>query len=65
MGFCREGDELVAWKLNRFGRSVRELIDPVNALRERGTDFVASWWMGTDIVGWPVTLNSDVDTTIG
>lgn len=27
MDFCREGDELVVWKLDRFGRSLRELID--------------------------------------
>ena len=35
MDYCREGDELVVWKLDRFGRSLRELIDPVNGLRER------------------------------
>lgn len=34
--YCREGDELVVWKLERFGRSLCELIDLVNALRERG-----------------------------
>ena len=36
MDYCREGDELVVWKLDPFGRSLRELIDLVNALRERG-----------------------------
>ena len=39
--YCREGDELVVWKLDRFGRSLCELIDLVNALRERGTEFVS------------------------
>lgn len=39
--FCREGDELVVWKLDRFGRSLRELIDLVNVLRERGVEFVS------------------------
>ena len=41
MDYCREGDELVVWKLDRFGRSLRELIDLVNALRERGVEFVS------------------------
>src|SRR5215212_10972064 len=40
--FCRQGDELVVWKLARFGRSVRELIDLVNGLRERRVEFVSS-----------------------
>lgn len=39
--YCREGDELVVWKLDRFGRSLRELIDLVNVLRERGVEFVS------------------------
>jgi DNA invertase Pin-like site-specific DNA recombinase len=39
--YCREGDELVVWKLDRFGRSLRELIDLVNELRDRGVEFVS------------------------
>ncbi len=34
--YCREGDELVVWKLDRFGRSLKELIELVNSVRERG-----------------------------
>lgn len=30
--YCREGDELVVWKLDRFGRSRQELIGLVNSL---------------------------------
>jgi DNA invertase Pin-like site-specific DNA recombinase len=41
MNYCREGDELVVWKLYRFGRSLRELIDLVNGLREQGVEFVS------------------------
>jgi DNA invertase Pin-like site-specific DNA recombinase len=41
MDYCREGDELVVWKLDRFGRSLRELIDLVNELRARGVEFVS------------------------
>lgn len=41
MNNCRDGDELVVWKLDRFGRSLRELIDLVNGLRERGVEFVS------------------------
>jgi DNA invertase Pin-like site-specific DNA recombinase len=39
--FCREGDELVIWKLDRFGRSLKELIELVGDLRERGVEFVS------------------------
>jgi DNA invertase Pin-like site-specific DNA recombinase len=39
--YCREGDELVVWKLDRFGRSLKELIELVNGLSERGIEFVS------------------------
>ena len=39
--YCREGDELVVWKLDRFGRSLKELIELVNGVRERGIEFVS------------------------
>lgn len=41
LDYCREGDRLVVWKLDRLGRSLRELIDSVNALGERGAKFVS------------------------
>jgi DNA invertase Pin-like site-specific DNA recombinase len=41
MEFCREGDELVVWKLDRFGRSLQELIELVGILKERGVEFVS------------------------
>jgi DNA invertase Pin-like site-specific DNA recombinase len=41
MDFCWEGDELVVWKLDRFGRPLRELIDLVNELRGRGVEFAS------------------------
>ena len=39
--FCREGDELVVWKLDRFGRSLQELIELVGVPKERGVEFVS------------------------
>ena len=39
--YCRKGDELVVWKLDRFGRSLKELIELVNGLSERGVEFVS------------------------
>ena len=39
--FRREGDELVVWKLDRFGRSLKELAELVNGVRERGIEFVS------------------------
>jgi DNA invertase Pin-like site-specific DNA recombinase len=36
IGFVREGDTLVVWKLDRLGRSLRQLIETINRLQERG-----------------------------
>ncbi|PRB66806.1 recombinase family protein [Arthrobacter sp. MYb213] len=35
----RPGDTLVVWRLDRLGRSIRHLIDHMDALQERGIDF--------------------------
>ena len=35
----KSGDTLVVWRLDRLGRSVRHLIDVVDALRQRGVGF--------------------------
>lgn len=37
--YVREGDVLVVWRLDRFGRSLKDLIEKVGALRERGVGF--------------------------
>ena len=34
--FARKGDVVVVWKLDRLGRSLRDLIDVVNSLQDRG-----------------------------
>jgi DNA invertase Pin-like site-specific DNA recombinase len=39
--FCRAGDSLVVWKLDRLGRSLRHLIDTVNRLQSNGVEFVS------------------------
>jgi DNA invertase Pin-like site-specific DNA recombinase len=39
MNTLREGDILVVWRLDRFGRTLRELIDLVNGLGDRGVGF--------------------------
>ena len=41
LDYCRSGDRLVVWKLDRLGRSLRELIDLVNELAEWGVEFVS------------------------
>jgi DNA invertase Pin-like site-specific DNA recombinase len=39
--FCREDDELVVWKIDRFGRSLQELIELVGILKQVGVEFVS------------------------
>jgi DNA invertase Pin-like site-specific DNA recombinase len=39
--YVREGDTLMEWKLDRFGRSLKELIALIGGLRERGVEFVS------------------------
>jgi DNA invertase Pin-like site-specific DNA recombinase len=37
--YARDGDALVVWKLDRLARSMRQLIDSVEALQTRGIGF--------------------------
>jgi len=37
--YVRRGDTLVVWKLDRFGRSLRDLVESVNALKDRKVGF--------------------------
>lgn len=45
----RKGDTLVVWKLDRLGRSMKDLVQKVEDLNERDIDFVS--------------LGEDIDTT--
>ena len=37
----REGDTLVVWRLDRFGRSLKDLVSKMEDLEEKGADFVS------------------------
>ena len=45
----RAGDQIVVWKLDRLGRSLRHLVNTINVFHERGVQFVS--------------LNDNIDTT--
>lgn len=47
--YCRAGDSLIVWKLDRLGRSLKHLIETVNRLQSKGIGFVS--------------LQENVDTT--
>ncbi len=39
--FCRAGDSLIVWKLDRLGRSLKHLIETVNQLQAKGIGFIS------------------------
>lgn len=39
LDFCRSGDTLIVWRLDRLGRSLTNLIELLNLLAERGIGF--------------------------
>lgn len=39
--FCRAGDSLIVWKLDRLGRSLKHLIETVNLLQAKDVGFVS------------------------
>jgi DNA invertase Pin-like site-specific DNA recombinase len=41
LGQIRKGDVVVVWKLDRLGRSLKDLIDMVSSFREKGVEFVS------------------------
>src|SRR6516162_10231596 len=41
LAFIRSGDTVVVWKLDRLGRSLKDLIETLNVLKERGVDFIS------------------------
>ena len=48
--YCRKGDALVVWKLDRLGGGIRRLIDTINVLRSKGIDLIS--------------LEESIDTTV-
>jgi DNA invertase Pin-like site-specific DNA recombinase len=39
--FVRKGDSFVVWKLDRLGRSLKDLIETVNTLNDQGVEFIS------------------------
>jgi hypothetical protein len=43
----RDGDTLVVWKLDRLGRSVKNLVDLVGDLHKQGAEYRPAMWPAT------------------
>jgi len=41
LGHLRESDTLVVWRLDRFGRSLKDLVAKIEAFYERGAEFAS------------------------
>ncbi|BCL77567.1 resolvase [Ktedonobacteria bacterium brp13] len=41
LAYVRPGDTFVVWKLDRLGRSLKDLIETLGLLQERGVDFIS------------------------
>lgn len=41
LAFARSGDSVIVWKLDRLGRSLKDLIETLNLLKDRGVDFIS------------------------
>src|SRR5712691_4930359 len=41
LAFARSGDTVIVWKLDRLGRSLKDLIETLNLLKERGIEFIS------------------------
>lgn len=41
LAFARSGDTLIVWKLDRLGRSLKDLIETLNLLKDQGVDFIS------------------------
>ena len=39
LGYARDGDTLIVWRLDRLGRSLKHLIETVTSLNKRGVGF--------------------------
>jgi DNA invertase Pin-like site-specific DNA recombinase len=41
LAFVRPGDTVIVWKLDRLGRSLKDLIETLNTLKDQGVDFIS------------------------
>src|SRR6266705_3487448 len=41
LAFARSGDTVIVWKLDRLGRSLKDLIETLNLPKDRGVDFIS------------------------
>jgi DNA invertase Pin-like site-specific DNA recombinase len=41
LAFAPSGDTAIVWKLDRLGRSLKDLIETLNLLKDRGVDFIS------------------------
>src|SRR5260221_2286436 len=64
LAFVRSGDTVIVWKLDRLGRSLKDLIETLNLLKDRGVDFISFVVSSDDQLQGPMLRSSELTLII-
>jgi DNA invertase Pin-like site-specific DNA recombinase len=64
LAFVRPGDIVIVWKLDRLGRSLKDLIETLNLFKDRGVDFISLDVSSDDQLQGPLLRSSELTLII-